>query len=253
MATGYPSDPKGLCGYNCRHTFYPFWPGISEPNEWPPEPGPFELDGKTYTYYQATQTQRRKEREIRALKREQAAYEAAGWKDLAKDTERKIRIKTAEYKEFSADLGIRAKTERLRVCEGTGYSAGMLRQTKNTGAFAMLPERMSKKHVRELADKYDIDLKGVALNIVADEELLHLTQKIYGCAAPEKIGSLYLYPNAFESEEQLTRTLFHEIIHIKQFREYGAEYVMEHRVEFEDEAYDAEDRFVERMKKEGHF
>ena len=120
MATGYPSDPKGLCGYNCRHTFYPFWPGLSEPNEWPPEPGPFEVDGKTYTYYQATQAQRRKEREIRALKRERAAYEAAGWKDLAKETERKIRLKTTEYMDFSADLGIRAKTERLRVLDGSG-------------------------------------------------------------------------------------------------------------------------------------
>ena len=117
-ATGYPSDPTGLCGYNCRHTFYPFWPGISEPNEWPPEPGPFEVDGHTYTYYQATQKQRRREREIRALKREQAAYEAIGLKDKANDTARKIRIKTAEYKDFSSDIGIRAKTERLRVCEG---------------------------------------------------------------------------------------------------------------------------------------
>ena len=117
-ATGYPSDPAGLCGYNCRHTFYPFWPGISEPNEWPPEPGPFELDRRTYTYYQATQEQRRREREIRALKREKAAYEAIGLKEMAKETARKIRIRTADYKEFSNDLGIRAKTERLRVCEG---------------------------------------------------------------------------------------------------------------------------------------
>lgn len=116
-ATGYPSDPAGLCGYNCRHTFYPFWPGISEPNEWPPEPGPFDVDGRTYTYYQATQEQRRREREIRALKREEAAYEAAGLKDKAKEAARKIRIKTVEYKDFSENVGIRAKTERLRVVD----------------------------------------------------------------------------------------------------------------------------------------
>jgi len=116
-ATGYPSDPKGLCGYNCRHAFYPFWPGISEPTEWEKEPGPFDVDGRTYTYYQATQEERRREREIRALKREEAAYEAAGLKDKAKEAERKIRIKTVEYKDFSEAVGIRAKTERLRVCE----------------------------------------------------------------------------------------------------------------------------------------
>lgn len=116
-ATGYPSDPAGLCGYNCRHTFYPFWPGISEPNEWPEEPGPFEVDGRTYSYYQATQEQRKREREIRALKREQSALEAAGMKDKAKEAARKIRLKTTEYKEFSENVGIRAKTERLRVVE----------------------------------------------------------------------------------------------------------------------------------------
>jgi len=77
------------------------------------------VDGRTYTYYQATQAQRRREREIRALKREKAVYQEIGLKEIAKETARKIRIKTAEYKEFSADVGIRAKTERLRVCEGT--------------------------------------------------------------------------------------------------------------------------------------
>lgn len=117
-ATGYPSDPTGLCGYNCRHVFYPFWPGISEPNQWPKEPGPFEVNGRTYTYTQATQEQRRREREIRALKREKAAFEAAGMKEQAANATRNIRLKTAEYKEFSEDVGTRAKTERLRVCEG---------------------------------------------------------------------------------------------------------------------------------------
>ena len=68
-----------LC--NCSHSFEPFRPGISEPTEWETEPGPFDVDGRSYTYYQATQEQRRREREIRALKREEAAYEAAGLKD----------------------------------------------------------------------------------------------------------------------------------------------------------------------------
>ncbi len=117
VATGYPSDPTGLKGYNCGHDFHPFWPGISEPNEWTPEPGPFEVDGRTYTYYQATQAQRRREREIRALKREQATLEAAELKDKAQETARKIRLKTAEYKDFSEAVGIRAKTERLRVVD----------------------------------------------------------------------------------------------------------------------------------------
>ena len=113
--TGYPSDPKGLCGYNCQHTFYPFWPGISEPNKWPAEPEPKEWNGRTYDYYSATQEQRRREREIRALKRERDACEAAGLTSKAKQLGGLISTKTAEYEEFSDAMEISPKKNRLRV------------------------------------------------------------------------------------------------------------------------------------------
>ena len=123
-ATGYPSDPRGLCGYNCRHTFYPFWEGSSEPTEFPAEPAPVTVNGKEYSYYQATQEQRRREREIRAMKREANALEAAGETDAAQELRSGIRGKTLEYRQFSKDAGIRAKDERLEVCEEiSGISA----------------------------------------------------------------------------------------------------------------------------------
>lgn len=118
-ATGYPSDPRGLCGYNCRHTFYPYWEGISEPADFPAEPAPVEVNGREYTYYQATQEQRRREREIRAMKREANALEAAGEGDAAKELRSAIRGKALEYRQFSDEVGIRAKVERLGVGEGT--------------------------------------------------------------------------------------------------------------------------------------
>ena len=133
--TGYPSDPAGLHGYNCRHTFYPFWPGISEPNTWPPEPGPKEWNGRTYDYYTATQEQRRREREIRALKREQNACKEAGLDRKAKQLGGLIETKTAEYEEFSDAMEISAKRNRLRVTravpvkmfrkKGTHYKIGV--------------------------------------------------------------------------------------------------------------------------------
>ena len=114
-ATGYPSDPKGLHGYNCRHVFYPFWEGISQPNQWPPEPDPVEINGKTYTYYQATQQQRKMEREIRALLREEYAYRAADMHDKAVQARSRARGLTDEYYEFSELAGISPKPARLRV------------------------------------------------------------------------------------------------------------------------------------------
>ena len=118
-ATGYPSDPLGLCGYNCRHTFYPYWEGISEPADFPAEPAPVEVNGREYTYYQATREQRRREREIRAMKREANALEAAGEGDAAKELRSAIRGKALEYRQFSDEVGIRAKVERLGVGEGS--------------------------------------------------------------------------------------------------------------------------------------
>lgn len=110
---GEPGNPAHIYSYNCRHIHYPYWPGISEPLKFDPEPGPFVIDGKEYTYYQATQKQRAMEREIRALKKENL-YAGAENKPL-------IRRKTAEYKAFSEKTGIKSKLER---CQVVGYDKG---------------------------------------------------------------------------------------------------------------------------------
>lgn len=108
---GY-GDPAGICGVNCRHTFYPFWEGVSEIPEPLPEYEPVEVNGKEYDYYKATQEQRSMEREIRALKREKYV---ADTKEAAQEIQRKISAKTTEYHNFSDAVGIRAKDNRLRV------------------------------------------------------------------------------------------------------------------------------------------
>lgn len=210
-ATGYPSDPKGLCGYNCRHTFYPFWPGISEPTEWEKEPGPFELDGRTYTYYQATQEQRRREREIRALKREEAAFEAAGLKDKAKETARKIRLKTVEYKEFSENVGIRAKTERLRVCEGlkTGAKSGIILSKK---AQFTPPPMDSRRYIRM---KNALEKQKIKVQEAQSDDLAFLE---YMGAEAMCIGTdMILHKGPVPSAS----AMFEELIHNYQNRQLG--------------------------------
>lgn len=108
---GY-GDPAGICGVNCRHTFYPFWEGISEiPGELT-ERDPVEVDGRTYDYYQATQQQRSMEREIRALKREEWVADTP---EAVLNIQRQISAKVDAYHNFSAAVGIRAKDNRLRV------------------------------------------------------------------------------------------------------------------------------------------
>ena len=106
-----------------------------------------------------------------------------------------------------------------------------------------------KKHIREIADEYGIDLKGLTLNIDKNEDLLRIP--FTGRADPENIGGTTFFPNAFASKEELLRTLYHERVHVMQFREFGVEYVQNNRAYFERLAYDEENRFIAALKEKG--
>ena len=106
-ATGYPDDPAGLKGYNCRHDFYPFIEGASEPNPMAKEPDRVTIDGKTYTYYQATQKQRAIERELRELKRRYIG----GRQELAGA----IKAKEQQYARYCEKAGLKQNLNRLYV------------------------------------------------------------------------------------------------------------------------------------------
>lgn len=81
-STGYGTGP-GLCGWNCRHSFSPFWPGISE-RTWTDEQlaaldaKTIEHGGKMYSEYEISQMQRALERKVRDAKRQYLAQTAAG-------------------------------------------------------------------------------------------------------------------------------------------------------------------------------
>jgi len=80
-STGYGTG-QGLGGYNCRHSYYPYFKGISE--ELYNKATRNSIANKTVTYngkriptYDATQIQRSIERKIRDWKRQQHALDAA--------------------------------------------------------------------------------------------------------------------------------------------------------------------------------
>ena len=80
-----------------------------------PENHTFEFEGKQYDQYSASQQQRKIERTIRKLKREETAYNAAGLHD--KELAVSIRIKrlSAKYKAFSRAAGLPEQRERMKV------------------------------------------------------------------------------------------------------------------------------------------
>ncbi len=80
--TGYGTG-AGLGGWNCRHSFFPFFEGISEAAYSKAELKSFAnkkvmYNGKEISFYEATQYQRGIERKIREWKRQEAALKAVG-------------------------------------------------------------------------------------------------------------------------------------------------------------------------------
>ena len=93
---------------------------------------------------------------------------------------------------------------------------GLYRNAKNTGAFSKLSERMNKKHIRSVAKECGIDLKGITLNIDAQESLLLIPYA--GRTDYENIGQITFFPNVFKTREELVITLFLENYHVEQFK-----------------------------------
>ena len=124
---------------------------------------------------------------------------------------------------------------------------GLYKKATNMAPFDILPERMSKKHIRNVAKSVGIDLSGITLNIDVQQDLLKYD--ITGRADFENIGIITFFPNAFTSREMLIRTIYHEIVHVQQFKKHSVEFVKNNRELFEKEAYRLENDFVESLKK----
>ena len=121
-------DVTGLNGVNCTHNFYPYWEGspIPEFNE----PDPVMINGQEYTYYEATQEQRKMERGIRATKREIEGLEAVGYDTTALN--KKLNLQLKEYKQFSSAVELKPKNNRLNVFIGDMSRNKDVKITKST-------------------------------------------------------------------------------------------------------------------------
>ena len=273
----------GLCGANCYHTYFPFVPGVSVrtyTDDWLDEQNrkesePTEFRGKEYTLYEAKQRQRQMETAMRAQREKVQLLQKGGANpDDVMLAKCKYQGQLDEYARFSNKMGLKQERERIYI-DGRGRvvpgwtekiiksgkmvekssdkgkikSKEILRKSHNTGAFKHLPERMSKKHIREIAKEFSIDLEGLSLSIDFNEDLLRIP--FAGRADSEKIGGVTFFPNSFRSKEELARTIFHEKQHVEQFKEFGVEFVQANREYFEKLTEVLEEEFVMKAKKEG--
>ncbi|GHV39842.1 hypothetical protein FACS189490_04050 [Clostridia bacterium] len=131
--TGYGTG-AGLGGWNCRHSFFPFYEGISEPAYTQAEldalnDKKFTYNGHDLTEYEATQVQRANERKIRRYTREENAFKAAGDTGKASEARAKLRQARKEQSEFLEATGLKRQYERERVIK----SAPVVNSSPNNG------------------------------------------------------------------------------------------------------------------------
>lgn len=112
----------GLCGANCRHSYYPFIPGISERSytdeeltQWANEENrPKVYQGESYTSYEASQNQRRLELLMRKQKEDIKLLKEGGAN--AEDiiiAEARYKISQQDYVRFSKAMDLPQQMERL--------------------------------------------------------------------------------------------------------------------------------------------
>lgn len=143
-ATGYGTGP-GLCGWNCRHSFFPVIEGLSD-RAYSMEQlrnlnsRKVTVDGEEMSLYDATQQQRYIERKIRRWKREASAMEAAGLDSSAAKS--KVREWQAAQRDFIRQTGLTRDYFRERAgnqnLETVSKDDIIIRQLRATGVKGMI-------------------------------------------------------------------------------------------------------------------
>ena len=118
QATGYGTG-EGLCGWNCRHSFFAVFPELGDPPTWTEESlqelnaRNIEYNGKLYTQYEINQMQRARERNVRKWKKRYLSESAAG----LDTTNAAVHLKAARQSlsEFAKATGGRVDSARTSV------------------------------------------------------------------------------------------------------------------------------------------
>ena len=144
----------GLLGANCYHTYYPFFPGISERNwsdDWLEEQNrkeskPKEFRGKEYALYEAKQRQRQMETAMRA-QREKVQMLQNGGADRQEIMLQKAKYQGQlnEYAVFSRKMGLKEERERIYI-DGRGKIA-----TNNKTQNKLFPPEMIQNASKDIA------------------------------------------------------------------------------------------------------
>lgn len=193
-ATGYGTG-AGLCGWNCRHTFFAVFPELGDPPQWTQKQlqelnaRNIEWNGKKYTAYEISQMQRSRERNVRRWKKRYLAEDAAG----LDPTDAAVRLRAARQSlaEFAQATGGRVDSARTSVpkfgrSEASRASAKARKTYTNQAASAIL-DASNKIGVNpdvNFVCKLDKELYKVITEdirtdevIITDERIQHIQER----------------------------------------------------------------------------
>ena len=178
-ATGYGTG-AGLGGWNCRHSFFPRFPGQSntyskdELEEYT-RPDAVEYNGKKMSLYEAEQTQRSIERNIRRWKREDNALQAAGLDTT--ESSAKVKLWNSRYKDFCAKTGL--KQQRQRTVAYTHIAEKNVASAKGNGIINI--ERPIA--TRKMAN----GLRTPASYVLSEDDVKSISKDAESIQIPEKV------------------------------------------------------------------
>lgn len=245
--TGYGTG-AGLGGWNCSHSFRPWFEGMSR--TWSKEQladyqaKDYEYNGMKMTEYEALQEQRKIERGIRRWKREKNAMEAAGL-DSGEATA-KVREWNRKHKDFLEQTGLKLDGTRTvvgKVVENR-ESNGIIKASGATGAKKTTgwQDRHADLMYEEIR-KRTTDCKKISQNTIFTEKAVaeikdHMFVKKHRFAD----GSVRRFDPDFEQAQAWDRLfhgnhtevdemmLKHEYVELTQMRLYNMVYEDAHEI-----------------------
>lgn len=196
-STGYGTG-AGLCGWNCRHSFYPFFPGISkraysERTLAQYDAPRFKYNGTKLTEYEVSQLMRKEERGIRATKREISGYQAAA--DATNDEALKAELQN-DYNQASVELKEQEAHYR-DLCRQTNHQTDSTRTgvvvIKDSSGNIISWNKASAQKARRAADKaFKQEIAGTGADIGGPKNLAERLELRYSNKTESDLYDRYL-------------------------------------------------------------
>ena len=179
-ATGWPDDPLGLGGYNCRHSAYPYIPGVTENHM-------RQYDEKeNREAYDASQKQRAMERRMRKAKRviegEKSALNSATpetaevLRESLRNHENALQDQLKEYRKFCEEKKLAPMMERTYTANATASQVNIRIAKKQKAESLPTNYRGVGKLDKSLLEKTFGDLQTDEV-VITEERIKHIRSR----------------------------------------------------------------------------